>query len=170
MHVMLDLETLGTTPGCAIISIGACVFSMEGIWREFYAVVDLAKNTGSMSPSTVKWWMGQSLEARAVFQDPDAVPINVALAAFDEFWRITGSRFLWGHGAGFDAPILEAAYVAIGQRAPFRFYDNRDTRTLYALTEIYPARKAGVHHNALDDAKAQTLAVIASYKALGKTL
>lgn len=23
-HLMLDLETLGTTPGCVVLSIGAC--------------------------------------------------------------------------------------------------------------------------------------------------
>lgn len=169
-HIMLDLETLGTTPGCAIVSIGACSFSMDGVGKEFYAVVDLEKNVGEFSPSTLKWWMQQSDEARAVFQSADAAHIASAVSSFAEFWHQNEGKFLWGHGAGFDAPILEAAYTALGYVAPFKFYNNRDTRTLYALAEVGPDRAVGTHHNALDDAKAQALAVIEGYKKLGKRL
>jgi hypothetical protein len=166
---MVDLETLGTTPGCAIVSIGACSFSMEGIGREFYTVIDLEKNVGSYSPSTVKWWMTQSPEARVVFAAP-GIHIAEALSAFAAFWEECSGKFLWGHGAGFDAPILEAMYVTMGHVVPFRFYNNRDTRTLYALADVAPERHVGTHHNALDDAKAQALAVIAGYRRLNKTL
>jgi DNA polymerase III epsilon subunit-like protein len=169
MHIMLDLETLGTTPGCAIVSIGACAFSMDGLGEEFYTVVDIEKNVGDLSPSTVKWWMGQSDEARAVFST-QGVHIAEALSSFAAFWKRCDGEFLWGHGAGFDAPILEAAYVVLGYQAPFKFFNSRDTRTLYALADTYPKRSTGTRHNALDDAKAQADAVIVAYKKLNKTL
>lgn len=180
MHVMLDLETLGTKPGSAIVSIGACVFNMDGVQERFYNTIDVTKPFGNrhlaMDPSTVVWWMSQAQEARAVFADKDRVPTYEAINSFRHWWEdmeqkyLSDAQYIWCHGAGFDAPILEAAYVAINQIAPFKFYNIRDTRTLYALTTISPDRSKGTHHNALDDAIAQAEAVIAGYKALGKTL
>lgn len=180
MHVMLDLETLGTKPGCAIVSIGACVFNMDGVQEKFYNIIDVTKPFGrrhlALDPSTIVWWMNQSQEARAVFADKDRVSTYEAITGFRNWWvdkelkYLSDAHYIWCHGAGFDAPILESAYDAIGHTAPFKFYNVRDTRTLYALTIISPNRSKGTHHNALDDAIAQAEAVIAGYKALGKTL
>ena len=38
--VMVDLETWGTKPGCAIISIGAVSFGPDGLGEEFYTALD----------------------------------------------------------------------------------------------------------------------------------
>ena len=167
-NIMLDLETLGTEPGCAIISVGACVFSPEGIGETFYQVVDIEKNVGSMSPSTIKWWMQQSEEARAVFK-VQGEHIAGVLGNFTTWWKINEGEFLWGHGASFDAPILEAAYKALNYPAPFKFWNTRCTRTIYSLAAVVPNRFVGTHHNALDDAKAQAEAVIRAWKNLGIT-
>ena len=171
-HVMLDLETLGTTPGCAIVSIGACSFDANGLGEEFYRVIDITAPgaSGSIDPSTVKWWMGQSDEARAVFAAA-GIPLDSALHNFSGFWSRVEGTLLWGHGAArVLRPILDAAFSRCGLQAPVKFWDYRDTRTLYALADVKPERTAGTHHNALDDAKAQALAVIQGYKNLGKSL
>lgn len=167
---MIDLETLGSKAGCAIVSIGACVFSSAGIGNTFYAVVDQEANVGDISPSTVKWWMQQSDEARAVFAAPDTKHIAQALTEFGAFWAENEGEFVWGHGAGFDAPILEEACSALGYRAPFKFWNSRCTRTIYDIAGVKPDRTAGTHHNALDDAVAQAHAVIKAYEILGKPL
>jgi DNA polymerase III epsilon subunit-like protein len=39
--VMIDLETLGRRPGCAILSIGAVEFGPAGLGRELYIVLDI---------------------------------------------------------------------------------------------------------------------------------
>lgn len=180
MHVMLDLETLGTKPGCAIVSIGACVFDMDGVHDKFYRAINVTKKFGpgqlALDAGTVSWWMGQSSEARAVFADPERVTTYDAIRDFKNWWitqaplNLHGGEFVWCHGATFDAPILEAVYNAIDDTAPFKFYNVRDTRTLYALSKISPDRAKGTHHNALDDAVAQAEAVIESYKALNCTM
>lgn len=176
MHVMLDLETLGTKPGCAIVSIGACVFNAEGVQGKFYRAINIITTGLALDPGTVVWWMGQSAEARAVFSDTARVTTFEALANFKNWWvdnelkYLTDGHFVWCHGATFDAPILEAAYASVGQKAPFKFFNVRDTRTLYALADVYPDRAKGTHHNALDDAVAQAEAAIKAYSALGKTL
>lgn len=197
MHVMLDLETLGTKPGCAIVSIGACVFDMDGVHndaeylrRPFYQAVDIASplsRTLSIDPSTLSWWNVQSEEARKVFTG-DKISLEQALYDFTDWLYLMNKPemlpaerdeiYVWCHGATFDVPILNEAYDrwAVGgytprvHGGPIKFWNVRDTRTLYALTTINPNRTKGTHHNALDDAIAQAKAVIAGYKALGKTL
>lgn len=180
MHVMLDLETLGTKPGCAVVSIGACVFNMGGVQEKFYRPIDITKKIANghlaMDPGTVVWWMGQSPEARAVFSDPERVSTYDAINDFRSWWvdmelkHLSDSHYIWCHGATFDAPILEAVYNSIGHQAPFKFYNVRDTRTLYALADVRPDRAKGTHHNALDDAMSQAEAAIKAYEVLGRTL
>lgn len=179
MHVMIDLETLGTKPGCALVSIGACVFDMGGIHDKFYRAVDITKKIGSglaLDAGTVSWWMTQSPEARAVFTDQNRVSPYDAVNDFRSWWvdmelkHLSDAQYIWCHGASFDAPILEAVYSSIGQQAPFKFYNIRDTRTLFALAEVYPDRNKGTHHNALDDAVSQAEAAIKAYEALERAL
>lgn len=180
MHVMLDLETLGTKPGCAVVSIGACVFDMGGVHDKFYRPINVTKQFGfrklALDAGTVSWWMGQSEEARAVFVDPARVSTYDAIVDFKNWWitkaplNLHDGEFLWCHGATFDAPILEALYNWIDDVPPFKFYNVRDTRTLYALANVYPDRAKGTHHNALDDAVSQAEAAIKAHEALGRTL
>ena len=180
MHVMLDLETLGTKPGCAIVSIGSCVFNMTGVQEKFYRAIDITKKIANghlaMDPGTIVWWMSKSPEARAVFADPERVGTYDAINDFRSWWLDmelkypSAGQYLWCHGATFDAPIIEAVYNAIGHQAPFKFYNVRDTRTLYALADVALDRTKGTHHNALDDAVVQAEAVIRAYGVLGKTL
>ena len=167
-HIMLDLETLGTTPGCIVASIGACVFDPSGVGAAFYTAVDICASPGLVAdPGTVRWWMGQSEEARMVFKDPERKPLDLALAAFAEWVRDVNGTFVWCHGASFDAPLLEAAYKVRNMRPPWEFYDVRDTRTLYHVSGVYPVRGASTHHNALSDAQAQAEAAIKALNAIG---
>ena len=58
MHIMLDLETMGTRPDAPIIAIGAVAFDKEGVHESFYEVLDLAwavRDGAVMSPETVIW-------------------------------------------------------------------------------------------------------------------
>lgn len=84
-HVMVDLETMGTLPGCAVASIGAVEFEPRTgkIGASFYLAIDLA-SCGALGLScevdTVKWWLGQTAEARAALAD-NPVPCIDALKA-----------------------------------------------------------------------------------------
>lgn len=164
--VMVDLETLGMVPGCVIISIGAVFFDSTGLGDEFYTVVnrmDAEARGLTVDAATVKWWTQQSDEARKVLHDSSrkktSLPLMMALAQFDRFLSsrgdVTNVR-VWGNGADFDNPILAVAYDRLGQRPPWKFWNNRCFRTLKNLApeEAKPPRQ-GTHHNALDDAKHQ---------------
>lgn len=172
---MLDLETWGTRPGCSIRSIGAVIFDpwQTGLGAEFYANVDgesCASAGLRIETGTAEWWETQSPEAKLHLRD-NPQPLREALAQFSSFWRMNSATFVWGHGASFDPPILEACFRAVGAPVPWKFWDIRDTRTLFDLANmsLKDLPRAGTHHNALDDAKHQALVVQAAYKKLGIT-
>lgn len=161
LHVMLDLETLGTKPGCPIVSIGACTFDREGVGDYFYRKIDISSTNLKAEPETIKWWLKQSAEAREAFEG--GIPHKRATDEFKVWWLDNGCRYVWSHGASFDPPVLTAAIDI----APWKFWDIRDTRTLYELAGIQPDRKTGTAHNALDDAINQAKAAIGAINKLG---
>lgn len=159
-HVMLDLETLGVSPGCAIVSIGAAFFSRDDVGKTFYATIDRASCAAVglvEEPATLDWWARQSEAARAVLTDPSAKHLIDALYEF-QYWLAKGPDQIrvWGNGATFDPPILAAAYEKIHSRAPWGPFDVRCYRTLKSFSATPIARGDGTHyHHALDDALAQ---------------
>lgn len=167
-HVMVDLETWGKVPGAAIRAIGAVVFDPNSgdIGATFYRNVDdqSCLDVGlHRDPETEAWWASQSVAARAAFADP--VPEHVAdvVAAFGAWFTQVGGQQVYGHGANFDPPILEAAFAACLLDSPWLFWDVRCCRTILAMANRKPDRRGGTHHNALDDAVAQAKAVAAAF-------
>lgn len=169
-NIMLDLETLGVTPGAAILSIGAVEFDFSGkLGRSFYRNVSPAscEAIGLRSePSTVAWWERQSAAAKDALM-VDRKSITEAVAEFAKWLGRADWLNIWSHGAAFDTVILEAAFRAVGAPVPWRFVNVRDTRTVFDLfdLDLRDLNRAGTHHNALDDAKFQAIAVA---KALAK--
>ena len=163
-HLMIDLETLGVTPGCAILSVGAVYFDphMGELGDEFYRVAfatlgEQEKYGLKTEKSTLDWWNDQSPEARKVMNDTNARSLHDVLIAFDRFFGgESPGALVYGNGADFDLPILAAAYRAVGLPQPWGKYDVRCYRTLKNLApHIKIDRKRGVHHNAIADAIAQ---------------
>lgn len=170
-HIMVDLETMGAVPGSAIVSIGAVAFDPVAgtLGEEFYRIISLdsCQRAGlTLQADTVMWWLRQSEPARAQLNRQDAEPLASALGWFGAWWRRQGGQFIWGHGANFDEPLLSWAFRAAHVAVPWNYWDARCTRTLFALTGERPDRADGVHHTALDDAKAQAKAVIRAYAGL----
>lgn len=171
MHVMIDLETMGTAPGSVIASLGAVAFDPVAgkMGGHFYAVLDLTPQQRAgltIDGETVKWWLRQGDVAREALCSQAMDPAT-ALAMFTAYWKTEGGACIWGHGANFDEPLLSAAFRAFKLPPPWKFWDARCTRTIYDLAGVKPDRDAGVHHNALDDARAQAEAVIRAYAKLG---
>lgn len=170
IRMSLDLETLGTSPGCALLSIGAVIFDQNGLKQEFYRAVNREDNATyglKEDGSTEQWWLRQSEAAReAAFAGGSS--IKEALAAFDKFYIDSGTTEYWANGANFDGPYLEAVYRAIGWEVPWKYNSARCARTVFQLANVSARDFAGegVYHNALDDAKAQALAIIAGLKTM----
>lgn len=174
MDAMIDLETLGTTPGCFILSVGAVAFDpLNAIMdenRTFYCKVSMDFNSYGLTidPKTVKWWLGRDEDARMEFvDDKEALPLLDVMREFHHWYREMSCSKIWSHGASFDVPIWEEASRRVGLIVPWHHRDIRDTRTIFDLIDIVVQHRAGVKHHALDDAIAQAEAIIRGYVQLG---
>ena len=157
MDVMVDIETLGTEPGCVVLTVGACTMQKNPEDRMVYsAALDWeaqVKSGRAVNPGTLKWWMDQSPAARAEAFEGDRVPVQDFADDFARWWQSVGAERIWSHGSSFDVPILESLAPM-----PWKFWNARDTRTLYSFAGVTPKR-GNDHHHALADAMVQTDAV-----------
>ena len=164
--VMVDLETLATSPDAAILTIGAVKFDPFGDelndekMESFYVKVNLdsCDRLGlTVSNSTIEWWSKQSKEAQEeAFSEEGRIDIVDAVNQFYKFcW---GAKRIWSHGAGFDVVILETIYRKIEKGYPWQYYSVRDTRTLFDMG-INPNRPPVLAHHALQDAWNQAVGV-----------
>ena len=168
-HVMIDLETWGLVPGCAVRSIGAVAFDPRGArGATFYENIATDDSLGlTRDPDTVRWWAEQSDAARAallVNQQPLARVVNQLHLWLDE----QRPTHVWSHGASFDLPIWQVAASKLGARVPWDHRAVRDTRTLFEIAglDVRTVPQVGTSHNALDDACFQADCVIAAYRLL----
>lgn len=187
-NIMLDLETLGISAGCKILSIGAVAFDpatgkldaewelddVSGVMRlsgGFYIAVsreDQEQYGLREDDDTVKWWNRQDATAKAVLSDPAAVPLYDALEEFGTYVRGFGSQVrVWGNGADFDNAILSDCYRRTPSRQPWGAYSGRCYRTLKNMTQAVKLERKGTHHNALADAMCQAEHALAICKLRG---
>ncbi|EFH1601299.1 exonuclease, partial [Escherichia coli] len=176
IHLMLDLETMGKNPDAPIISIGAIFFDPQtgDMGPEFSKTIDLETAGGVIDRDTIKWWLKQSREAQSAIMT-DEIPLDDALLQLREFIDENSGEFfvqVWGNGANFDNVILRRSYERQGIPCPWRYYNDRDVRTIVELGKAidFDARTAipfeGERHNALDDARYQAKYVSAIWQKL----
>ncbi len=178
-HLMIDLETMGKKSNAPIVVIGAVFFDPQNgeIGPTFYIVISLvdAMDTGAVPDgSTIEWWLAQSSEARSAIL-VDQVKLVDALIQFREFINeYSDEKFVqvWGNGATFDNTILRTSYERLNIPCPWRYYNDRDVRTIVELGKTigFDARTVipfeGVRHHALDDARHQAKYVTATIQKL----
>lgn len=170
-HIMEDLETRGTAPGCAIVSIGMAAFTL-GSSRSallddgFYVIVNYAEqeklglHIHDRGPdNTESWWQKQSPEAREAYELSKAgkgVPLVEALEMRNAYIRKhMPSVCVWGNGADFDNAIMAAIYHRAEMRSAQGSFQGRCYRTVKNMAKDVKMVRSGTHHNALDDARSQ---------------
>ena len=169
-HVMVDLETMGTVPGCVVLSIGAVYFDENGLGDEFYTVISRrhSQELGlHESEDTKAWWARQSPAARKVIEDAEAdgqLTVNGALELFHNFLKRDTNVKLWGNGADFDNPLLAVLYHKAEMKQTWIAWNGRCYRTLKNIAPGPKLVRQGTYHNALDDAKSQALHAIELFK------
>ena len=169
MDIMLDIETLATSPDAVVLTFGAIKFDpfnpsiqmSDGIY--FRINVDEQIDLGRrVDEGTVAWWGTQSAEVREeALGETDRVSLEDFTKALNKF--VVGATRIWAQGPVFDIVILENLYRQIGKPAPWQYYAIRDSRTL--LKALGDDRKGGtLLHNALADAVSQAEAVQSAVK------
>ena len=181
-HLMIDIETLGTTPNAPIVQIGA-VFFNPGTYKlgeslDLRINLKTAMQGRTVDPGTLQFWLTQSEKAREAMAQPQGTSnLQYALIALaglirnnhdpDNYLRV------WTNGPSFDQAILEDAYRQYNMDIPWPYAAGRDVRTICELAKPAMDRKSftfyGEPHRALDDAKHQAIFVSYMWQYLGES-
>lgn len=181
-HLMMDIEAFGKKADSPVVSIGAVFFdpSTGNTGSEFYKVISLESamaSGGVPDASTIIFWLKASPEARSELVMDDAIPLDDALLQLNEFIgenAVNGpdSVQVWGNGATYDNVLLEASYDRTGITCPWKFWNNRDVRTVVELGKAvgceprYEILFDGEPHKAISDALHQVKYVSAIWQRL----
>lgn len=166
--LMIDLETTGNTSKAGVLSIGACFFDVPTLTLgpTFYAVLDIndqIKKGRILDKDTMKWWEGQSEEAKQVFK-AKKFPVDKVLDAFSLWIKTNGGSKIapWGNGSSFDISIMETLYTDYGKKPPWMYWNVQDLRTFrrFVANGAKIVAREGVYHNAKDDAVTQAQFVL----------
>lgn len=168
-HVMLDLETMGTSPGCAIVSIGAVQFDLAtgALGRKFYCSIDV--NTCieaglKIEGDTLMWWVKQSDYARAKLQE-DPKNLAAALYQFKMFIEQNELTIVWGNSASFDCGILAACYRALKLSVPWMYIHEKCYRTIVKLfPSNQPKKDSAKAHDPIYDCEYQISVLCSTWK------
>jgi len=195
LHVMIDLETLGTASDALILSIGAVKFRLDGnIYHPFFyrniSISDSLRLGCTVDHSTLDFWLRQPEDARKALSNPTRDPLFTVLTDFEDFYDNGGDtvKYVWSNGTDFDISILSNTYKKDQLKTPWFYTKARDYRTVIALAkdikgyEKHPNYTESIlddnydnpgkvlykkiKHNALDDAIYQAHCLIEAYKLL----
>lgn len=176
-NIMVDLETLGKTADCVVLTLGAVKFDPcgddrvketrknEKLYLKF--IIETQQDQGRIiDDSTVKWWSEQDPEAleEAMGDDTNRIEYKEGLEKFSKFFW--GCKYIWSHGALFDVNILEHSYRQYKIPQPWNYPDVRDTRTIFNLGHDPEMPTGGLHH-ALADSMRQVIGIQNVYRKLG---
>jgi len=157
-HLSIDIETLGTKPGAIVLSVGLIPFSLNesvnaenaDYWR--ISVVD-SLICGLMPDSdTLDWWSRQTSDARKALDVGDVRTLESTAYRLENVLKThcADKCRVWMKGPSFDGVLLEAALEKAGKRVPWKYWQERDVRTI--CDWVPEPKREGVHHNAADDA------------------
>ena len=171
MDIMLDLESLGTRPDCAILTLGAVKFdpfTPDAFGDSLYFRIDVDEQLAlgrEIQQDTLNWWAKQSEDVREeALGEEGRVSLETMYRDLNRF--CVGVENIWCQGPAFDIVILENIYRQQGWPTPWQFWQIRDSRTLFGVHgDPREKGKAGLH-NALEDCISQAQGVQAIYHAL----
>lgn len=165
-HVMIDIEALGSGPASSIMQIAAAKFipktgRVTSSFNTYIKGVD-----GKVDTDTLLWWLQQPSAKDIGYNiEKHGVPLFDALTNFSKWFSIPHENDplklpFWAHGTDYDISNLNSAFIFTGIKAPWRYSNARDCRTLYALKGKPTIERSGIHHNAYDDVMHQIKCVV----------
>lgn len=184
IEIMIDIETLGTTPDSVVLEIAAYPFSLNDELARglpYHVVVSTTEQVKSgrrAALSCIEWWKHTSPDRLTeLLTDRDAVPISAALDGLTNY--VAGIRHcndsigVWAHSPSFDLVMLEDCYRQLGRKPPWTYREQRDVRTwLLAHGAQRPSdvlARGTEEHYALEDAVYQAQVVQEALWRIGRS-
>lgn len=168
IRVMVDIECLDVGPTAVVSSVGLATFDYDKILSVDTIYIDYSRDTGSMSPSTLRWWLSQDSD---VFKKNlfGATPMVEAATAVTDVLRCADE--IWANSPTFDCIILRNWFERLRFHVPWHFRQERCCRTIFAIGRRFnvpwPANKA--KHDAGEDARTQAQYVLNVEKVIWST-
>lgn len=159
MAAMIDIETLGTTAGSPVVTIGAVLFdpyscdsSDELVRRSLNIRIDVSdavdKSRG-IEGETIRWWFEQEDAAIKALVDGEAIPMVEALQKLYRYCKDRGAfvneeffvgmsdmpeaSTFWAKDPDFDMVLLRYYYDLEREMMPWKYSETRSVRTIQAL-------------------------------------
>jgi hypothetical protein len=172
MAVMLDIETMGFTHECVVLTLGAVKFNpydLQEPHSPLYFKIDVNEQIEqgrTVDDSTMTWWSKQPQSAQdEAFEEEGRISMDEATVQLNKY--LSGVDKIWAQGPLFDICIMEHFYKMIGKPVPWQYWQIRDSRTIADMGD-YSAKTGNKDaHNALADAYSQALGVQQIYKQRG---
>jgi hypothetical protein len=175
--IMIDIESLDTSPYCVILTIGAVRFDPKGTGvverLELRPTIEDQTEVYNrvINDDTIRWWSTQNPAAlEEAMGDQGRESFKQCMEKLYKFcWN---QKAVWSNGASFDCVVMEHAWRQTSDKPnpiPWPFYTIRDTRTLYEIAGV--KLKDGGHtttHKAVEDAEHQAIVVQDAYMKLMK--
>ena len=170
--IMLDIETLATTPDAVVLSFAAVKFNefnaQETYIDEINVALDVDEqiNLGrTVNPETLNWWATQPKEIQEAAFAEDRISIKQFTKLLNKF--IVGTDRIWAQGPVFDIAIMENLYRQLSLPIPWQYYNIRDSRTIIKALGSEIKHERINAHDALSDCKFQAgyiKKIVATYK------
>ena len=160
-HLVCDLETTGTEPGCCVLSIALVPVGIPEI-EPFYECIsheDSLLQGFHDELDTLAWWDKQKKEVQeeAFSGTRKLRSVLESLSFYMDVVSDLGSKkaYLWGNGKDFDNAILSTLFKRMGMKQPWDFRNNHCYRDLASYYPWIAKIKSEIPHHALHDAKAE---------------
>lgn len=163
VDIMVDIETLGTEPGCVVTQIGWAFLDLDELEVTGSGSVEL--DIGSqlakglrIEQDTLEFWRQQSSEViDAVFscETTERRPNWAVLEGVSEKLIPDGDARIWAGPSGFDIPILAHLFKTYGMALPWHWRQVRDLTTLRKSLGYEEEIENPMHHHARWDAETQ---------------
>lgn len=175
-EVIIDIETLSTATNASVATIGIIIFnrnekqiSLDELKKEnrafYFRILKSSCDELNLdiSKETLTWWKKQPKDSYyEVFEHPDRISIKDALEKINKLCY--GTKTFWSQGH-FDYPILSEIYKLFKLETPWKFWQIRDSRTLFDVCNIdIKSINTTGYHNALNDCYRQYVGTLESIK------
>lgn len=174
MNIMLDIETLSSKPNGIILSVAAVPFYFEvespslAPFQMNCSIDEQYAKGRHIDTPTLQWWMHQPrFKERYKDQHHPTYVLHGLVYAIENWKKGFNAKSkdvrLWAKSPSYDLVMLKSLADDFYVKLPWKFYQERDVRTLYELGDIDNNSLPDAPHNPIEDCNLQIKYCIKAY-------